>query len=134
MAKNTLDEWIYFLKNEEIQKDFKAKGLKKAVQKMHVLKLSDQDRAAYEKYQERRHYQASMFESSYVVGQMEGIEEGRKEGKKEGIIEIALNCLNAGFLDRETIAQMTGLTVQELEVLSVNERINQNSKRQVQVV
>ena len=124
VAKNTLDEWIYFLKNEEIKKDFKAKGLKKAVQKMHVLKLSDQDRAAYEDYQERRHYQVSMFESSYVVGQMEGreegIEKGRKEGKKEGIIEIALNCLNAGLLDRETIAQMTGLTVQELEALSVN--------------
>ena len=32
MAKDTLDEWIYFLKNEEIKEDFKAKGLKKAKQ------------------------------------------------------------------------------------------------------
>ncbi len=30
IAKNTLDEWIYFLKNEEIKSSFKAKGLDKA--------------------------------------------------------------------------------------------------------
>lgn len=29
-AKNTLDEWIYFLKNEEVPDDFSARGLKEA--------------------------------------------------------------------------------------------------------
>ena len=30
IAKDTLDEWIYFLKNEEIKENFTAKGLKEA--------------------------------------------------------------------------------------------------------
>ncbi len=32
IAKDTLDEWIYFLKNEEIKDNFVAKGLMKAKQ------------------------------------------------------------------------------------------------------
>ena len=33
IAKDTLDEWIYFLKNEEIKENFTAKGLKEAEKK-----------------------------------------------------------------------------------------------------
>jgi predicted transposase/invertase (TIGR01784 family) len=47
LAKNTLDEWIYFFKNEEIKSEFKAKGLIKAKQALDVLKLSKEERAAY---------------------------------------------------------------------------------------
>jgi len=40
IAKNTLDEWIYFLKNEEIESSFKAKGLDEAKSTLNVLKLN----------------------------------------------------------------------------------------------
>ena len=33
IAKNSLDEWIYFLKNEEIKDEFQAKGLEQANKK-----------------------------------------------------------------------------------------------------
>ena len=48
MAKDSLDEWIYFLKNEEIKEDFRAKGIK---QELDILKLSEEERQAYERYQ-----------------------------------------------------------------------------------
>ena len=105
IAKDTLDEWIYFLKNEEIKENFKAKGLIKAKQELDILKLPEQERLAYEKYQDDLHYQASMIESSYTIGML-------KEKR-----EISVNLLKAGLLDVQTIAAMTGLTLEEVEVL-----------------
>jgi predicted transposase/invertase (TIGR01784 family) len=124
IAKDTLDEWIYFLKNEEIKENFKARGLKKAKQALDILKLPEQERLAYEKYQDDLHYQASMVESSYTIGVKKGRKkgklEGRVEGRKEQAREIAVNLLQAGLLDIATITAMTGLTNKEIEALELN--------------
>ena len=125
VAKDSLDEWIYFLKNEEIKENFKAQGLIKAKQELDILKLPEQERLAYERYQNDLHYQASMVESSYVIGIHKGIKKGRKKGRVEGKIagklegkkEIATNLLEGGLLDIRTIAKMTGLSLEEVENL-----------------
>ena len=111
IAKDTLDEWIYFLKNEEIKEEFKAKGLSKAKQALDILKLPEQERAAYERYQNDLHYQASMVESSYTIG----VIKGEKRGEIKKAKEIARNLI--GVIDKKTIAKMTGLTVVEIEAL-----------------
>jgi len=103
-AKDTLDEWIYFLKNEEIKDDFKAKGLKKAKKELDILKLPEQERLAYERYQDDLHYQASMVESSYTIGML--------KGEKQKAIEIAKNLIDV--LDSKTIAAKTELTEEEI--------------------
>jgi len=114
IAKDTLDEWVYFLKNEEIKENFKAKGIKKAQQTLDILKLPEQELLAYKKYQNDLHYQASLFESSYVIG----MKKGEKKGGRKRSIEIANNLIMAGTLDISTIAQMTRLTQAEVEQLS----------------
>ncbi len=134
IARDTLDEWVYFLKNEEIKENFRAKGLKKAKQALDILKLPETERLAYERYRNDLHYQASMVESSYTVGIQKGIkkgikqgikqgrEQGRKEGVKEGRkernIEIAVSLLAAGILDIQAIAEITELTLKEVEALN----------------
>ncbi len=105
IAKDSLDEWIYFLKNEEIKENFKAKGLLKAKQELDILKLPEQERLAYEKYQDDLHYQASMVESSYTIGV--------KKGEKQKTIEIAQKLIDV--LDTKTIALKTGLSEKEIE-------------------
>lgn len=119
IAKDSLDEWIYFLKNEEIKDDFKAKGLTKAKHELDILKLPTQERQAYSSYQDDLHLQASMVESSYTIGMIKGEKEGRKEGRKEGkkekSLEIARNLLD--LLDNQTIADKTGLTIAEVAAL-----------------
>ena len=45
-----LDEWIYFLKNGEIKEGFTAKGLSEAKEKLDEMKMSDEERVAYQKY------------------------------------------------------------------------------------
>ena len=85
IARNSLDEWVYFLKNEEINDSFQAKGLRRAKEILDVMKLPETERAAYERYLEDKRYQASMFQSTYVAGLFEGKQEGRQEGIREGI-------------------------------------------------
>jgi hypothetical protein len=72
LAKDSLDEWIYFLKNEEIKDSFKAKGLAKAKEVLDYLKCSEPERLEYEAYKESLHYQASMHETNYIAARLEG--------------------------------------------------------------
>ncbi len=107
-AKDSLDEWINFLKNEEIADNPKAKGLLKAKETLDYLKMDDEERAEYERYQKSLHDQASAYESTYVIGSI--------EGAKKAKLEIAKKSLEQG-LDLETIKIITGLSDRELENL-----------------
>lgn len=53
--------------------------------------------------------------SALNKAKQEGIEEGREEGEKNKSIEIAKNLLDV--LDDETIAEKTGLSVEEIKEL-----------------
>jgi predicted transposase/invertase (TIGR01784 family) len=117
IAKDSLDEWIYFLKHEEIKEEFYAKGLMKAKHELDIMKLPEQERRAYERHRDDLHYQASMFESSYSAAVLEGRKEGMKEGEKKKALQIARNLLQAGGLDLSSIAAMTELPEEELIAL-----------------
>ncbi len=124
IARDTLDEWIYFFKNEEIKEGFKAKGLAKAKAVLDIMKLSEEERRVYAKYADNLRYQASMFQSTYISGEMDGIKKGRregleagkKEGRKEGLTEaktdVAINLLD--ILDNDIISQKTGLSLERV--------------------
>ena len=112
IAKDTLDEWIYFLKNEEIKENFTAKGLKEAEKKLSIMALPEEEQKAYEHYKDDLRYQASMFESSFGDGYNEGKEEGINEATKN----IALKLLKKGT-SIEIIAEVTGLLASEIERL-----------------
>ncbi|MCX6582181.1 MAG: hypothetical protein NT166_18580 [Candidatus Aminicenantes bacterium] len=112
VARNTIDQWIYFLKLEKIKDDFTARGLKEAKEELDIMKLSDQERREYEDYLENLHYQASMYESSYRVGEMKGEKKGRDEEKRE----LARKSLKEG-LSVEVAAKITGLPMEEIATL-----------------
>ncbi|MBF0545063.1 MAG: Rpn family recombination-promoting nuclease/putative transposase [Candidatus Riflebacteria bacterium] len=133
VARNTLDEWIYFLKNEKIKSEFSAKGLKKAWEELDILKLSDEERRAYESYNDDLHYQASMVQSTYGVGKLEGLKEGEEIGIKKGeeigikkgeenkqkaLLQTARNLLLMK-LPPENISQATGLSLEAIKKLLV---------------
>ena len=128
LAHDTLDEWIYFLKNSEIKSEFRAKGLRKAAEELDILKLSKEERAMYESYLEDRRVAESSIKTSWHEGKREGKKEGIIEGKREGIIEgklegraegkleIALEMLRDGE-SSEKIRKYTGLTDDEIDRL-----------------
>jgi predicted transposase/invertase (TIGR01784 family) len=114
VAKDTLDEWIYFLKNEEIKDSFHAKGLSEAKEALNEMKLPEAEKQAYEKYLDNLRYQNSMFNSSFQSGKFEGEKVGLEKGEKLGKIKIAKKMKAAG-LSNEIIHQVTGLTEGEIK-------------------
>ena len=128
VAKDTLDEWIYFLKNEEIKNNFHAKGLLEAKEKLDSLKLPAKEKQEYKKYLENLRYQESMVDSSYNSGRVEGEEIGLKKGKVEGKIEgkiegekiglkKAAEKMRASGMTNEMIREITGLDLDEIAKL-----------------
>jgi predicted transposase/invertase (TIGR01784 family) len=126
IAKNTLDEWIYFLKNETIQDGFHAKGILEAKEKLDSLKLSDTEKQEYKRYVEDLSFQKSMLVSNYrdgeidgmrkgeIKGKIEGIAEGIEKGEKAKAIDVAKKLKSLGVAT-EIIKQSTGLSESELE-------------------
>jgi predicted transposase/invertase (TIGR01784 family) len=137
-AKDPLDEWMYFLKNEEIKDNFSAKGLAEANEKLSALKLPDEERQEYERYFSDLSFQTSMVDTNYRMGKIEGeeigitkgklkgeqigIEKGKLEGEKIGIkkgkLETQLEIvkkLKEMKMDSDTIKQITGIAASEAE-------------------
>jgi predicted transposase/invertase (TIGR01784 family) len=77
VAKNTLDEWIYYLKNDVILDEFTAKGLPEARKLLQIDALSPKERAAYD-----HHIDMLMLEKNAISdARNEGLAEGEAERK-----------------------------------------------------
>ncbi|MBI4777581.1 Rpn family recombination-promoting nuclease/putative transposase [Candidatus Desantisbacteria bacterium] len=112
LAKDRLDEWVYFLKNEIIEDNFTAKGLKAAKEKLDVMKLPKKEQVSYKCYLESLHDRASFYESTYVQGEKkgreEGMKEGKEEGKKEGLQEALKKMIASGIPEDEAMRILGG--------------------------
>jgi predicted transposase/invertase (TIGR01784 family) len=118
-ARNTLDEWVYFLKNSEIKDEFKARGMAAAREKLKEINLGEEELRAYRRYLEQLHYEASIaetikFEAEYDIKQAR--EEAKAEGKAEGKAEIAKLMKDAGDPPGK-ISTITGLSLSDIEKL-----------------
>ena len=112
VAKNTLDEWIYYLKNNEIKEEFTARGIDKAKELWCVDNLPEDEQKNYKKHIENLHYDASMAWTMKVDAEIEiRLDERRRER-----IKLATNLKNKGF-DFVTIAELTGLSKDEIASL-----------------
>ncbi len=118
-AKDSLDEWVYFLKNSEIKDEFTARGLDEAREKLKAINLSEEELPAYRRYLEQLRYEASIaetirFDLEYAV--KEGTAKGMKEGAKQKAKDSALEMLRDN-IPIENISEYTGLTKDEIEEL-----------------
>jgi predicted transposase/invertase (TIGR01784 family) len=111
-AVDTLDEWIYVLKNSEVPDGFSAKGLEKASKELDLMKLSDADRRSYERYIDDCRSAESSIETSWLEGHEKGIEKGIEKRN----FEVAIEMIKDGELN-DKIMKYTGLTNNEIEKL-----------------
>jgi predicted transposase/invertase (TIGR01784 family) len=107
-AKDTLDEWVYFLKNSEVKDEFKAKGLAEAKKVLDIMRLDKEQQYGYNRYLDYLHYKASEILSLRLVAE--------DKVRQDRNFEIAKNFIVMG-LDNVTIANGTGLTVDQIENL-----------------
>ena len=85
VAKSTLDEWIYYFKNNKIRDDFTAKGMKEVRKYLDFESLSPIEKKIYEKAIDIKLGWESAIYSAKEEGRDEGIKEGRDLGREEGI-------------------------------------------------
>lgn len=107
-ATDTLDEWIYFLKNSEVKEGFRAKGLKEAGEVLDIMRLPAQDRYGYNRYLDSLHLKASEIYSLQTEAEFK-IEE-------RTTIEIAKNGILKGY-SNEIIADLTQLSLDQIQKL-----------------
>ena len=108
--KDKFDEWVYFLKTETIHPTFSAQGIRSAAKKLDILSLTEKERRAYERYEENTHYEASMHESHYGRGKLDGEAKGRMEEK----INLAKKMFKRGVAI-EIVVEDTGLTREQID-------------------
>jgi hypothetical protein len=111
IAKDTLDEWVYFLKNSEVKDDFKAKGLAEAKEVLDIMRLDKEQQYGYNRYLDYLHYKASEILSLRL--------EAEDKVRQDRNIEIAKNLMIKGSEDT-FIADITGLTLGQIEEIRAN--------------
>lgn len=111
IAKDNLDEWIYFLKNSEVKDEFKAKGLKQAGEVLDYMRLPQDDQFSYNRYLDYLHYKASE-----ILSLKSEAEDVVRQNRN---VEIAKNAIIKGA-DDQFIADITGLPLSQIEEIRAN--------------
>ena len=84
VAKDTLDEWIYYLKNNTIRDDFTAQGLDRAREVLAYDNLSDSEKKQYWHNVEARRIKDSEISTAFLDGESKGLQKGKVIGLKKG--------------------------------------------------
>ena len=108
IARDTLDEWIYFLKTAEIRDEFTAKGLRAASQKLDIMKLEPADRKEYDLYLEAQRSDASFVETVQLE---------ISSAVREALRVRAEEALKKGFTV-DIVADVTGLPAVEVQKIA----------------
>lgn len=112
VATTPLEEWLDYLKNGKVRPDTTTPGLKEAGEKLNYMRMSREERLAYEHYLDNLRIEEDCLESA----KLEGIAEGKAEGRYEAQLEMARNLKNM-YVPHEVIAKATGLSQADIESL-----------------
>lgn len=137
VAVTPLEEWIEYLKTGIIRPDTKAPGLEEARRKLIYYNMDKKERLAYDEHINAVMIQNDVLSTAALEGRQEGLAEGRQEGlaegRQEGLAEGRQEGLEKGRIEEkrenarkmkslnlppETIHQITGLPIEEIEKLS----------------
>jgi predicted transposase/invertase (TIGR01784 family) len=113
IAKDTLDEWVFYLKNGDIKEGSRAKGLDEVREKLSTDRLNKEDKATYLRHLDNLSNQKSVI----FTAKDEGIVEGLAKGKSEGLLQVAM-AMKANGEPIEKIMGFTGLTKAQIAELS----------------
>jgi hypothetical protein len=123
-VKEALDEWVYYLKHNEVLASFRAKGMQQIAQQLAYDALPPKLQLEYDKEQDRLRGLNVAVESAKMEGRELGIAEGRIEGRAEGRAEgaraeklVFARKLKDKGMSAWEVADLTELTVSEVEAL-----------------
>lgn len=101
LAIDGLDEWIYYLKNNEIKSGSVGKGLSLVQQKLEFDDLSEEDKQVYLKALENATIERGVLRTARLEGEQIGLEKGEQRSLKK----TARRMLSQGKFTIEQIAE-----------------------------
>ena len=121
-----LNRWLSFLQQdiseERLEEIIKMDpAIKMAEEKLEKLSHDPDTIALYRAREDSAHERANLISTGIRRGIEEGIQQGIQQGKHQRNIELAINLLD--ILDDETISQKTGLSVEEVKKLRMNNEV-----------
>ncbi len=99
IARDNLDEWIYYFKNNALPDRFKAKGLDKVEAQLKIDAMTKQEKMDYDAHIKNLRISQSMLETAKL--------EGKTEANRNFIISL---IKNTGFTN-EKIASLVGVDI-----------------------
>lgn len=116
VARNTLDEWIYYFKTSELPTAYRARGLAEVEQQLKVDAMTPDLKAKYMKRLNTTRLTESEFSAAFLEGEYEGLEKGKMQGSAEEKEKTILNGFRASY----SIAALATLTeLSEAKVLEI---------------
>ena len=121
-----LNRWLSFLQQdiseERLEEIIKMDpAIKMAEEKLEKLSHDPDTIALYRAREDSAHERANLISTGIRRGIEEGIQQGIQQGIHQRNIELAINLLD--ILDDETISQKTGLSVEEVKKLRMNNEV-----------
>jgi len=121
VSKDSLDEWIYYFKNNRLPENYSAPGLDKVAELLNYNNMDANAKAQYEAHQKELAISYGVLETAKLEGRVEGRAEGKAEGEAKGraegeerkTISVVVNSFRLG-LDIPTIAIVAGIGEDEV--------------------
>ena len=98
IAKDSLDEWIYYLKHNELPKSYHAKGLNMVSEKLKYDKMEKEAKLQYDAHQKELAISYSVIETAKYEAKAEGKAEGKDEGFAEAAVKFYDNGVDITFI------------------------------------
>jgi predicted transposase/invertase (TIGR01784 family) len=101
-----IDEWLHVLKYDEVPEHYHSSYMSQVVEKLSILKMSEEDRTNYSYYQKKLYNDRDEL--------LAAESRGREQGIAAEKIQIAHNLI-AQNIDLQVISKATGLTISDIE-------------------
>ena len=118
VARDTLDEWVYYLKNNKIRDDFTAQGIDKARQILAFDNLTDDEKKQYWRRVEGKRVRDGEIQSAFIDGEAKGEAERARLEADCTRLEADRARLEAELTASKKLADEQAARIVELERLA----------------
>lgn len=114
VAKNSIEEWAYYLNTGDVPTGAKAPGMEEVKEQLTIDRMNKTERTAYFRHLDNIVILRNNIDTEREEGRMEGRIEGREEGREEERLRNAKKMKELG-IPMNTIAEISGLSIEELK-------------------
>lgn len=114
VAKNSIEEWAYYLNTGEVPDGAKAPGMEEVKEQLTIDRMDKSERKAYYKHLDDIVILRSNIYTEREEGRLEGRAEGREEERREEERRETVRRMKELGIPAETISKVTGISLDDI--------------------